>query len=141
MKSEHWVDDAACNGVTEGWFSDSEIRVNQSFYSPGREMCDSCPVAKFCRLASLGEMDGLWAYLTPNDRKNFRSHWNILDTTGTLANKGHDRAQKAWETDTDPVVAAQQWLGKTRGKAWMDWYAPALSAAEYREFYGARQSA
>lgn len=137
-KSERWVDDAACSGVEDGWFTDDR-NENLSFYSPGRDLCDACPVAKFCRLASLGEMHGLWAWLTPINRKNFRTHWGIFDTTGTLANQGHARAQSAWESGTSPEVAAEQWLGKARAAAWMDWYAPSLTAAEYREFYGARR--
>jgi hypothetical protein len=144
VRKDHWMDHASCAGVPESevrFFPYENVRSAESHYRDAKQMCDACPVAKHCRLASLGEADGLWALLTTNERTNFRYHWKISDHTGGMAADGHRRAQVAWVHDIDPEDMAVEWLGDAAGKAWMDWYAPTLSPAEYREFIGDRQSA
>lgn len=144
VRRDHWTEHAACAGTTDDevrFFAHERVQSVEAHYRDAKQMCDACPVAKHCRLASLGEADGLWALLTTNERNNFRNFWKIVDFTGGMAAEGHRRAQIAWVYEQDPVEQAIDWLGEDAGRAWMDWYAPALSASEYREFYGDRQSA
>lgn len=144
VRKDRWMEHAACAGVPEHevrFFANERALPREADYRDAKQMCDACPVAKHCRLASLGEQDGLWALLTNIERVNFRRYWGISDPTGGLATDGHKRAEIAWIYNQDPEEAAITWLGESAGKAWMDWYAPALSPAEYKEFIGDRQSA
>lgn len=147
VRKDHWMDHASCAGVPEiqaRFFGHEGIAPAESHYRDAKQMCDACPVARHCRLASIGEADGLWALLTANNRVQFRSIWGITDPTGGLAAEGHRRAQVAWVYEQDPVDAAVEWLGPAAGRAWLDWYAPTLSKEEYLDFYGGhcdRQSA
>jgi len=143
VRKDHWMDHASCAGSPgeAKFFQPDEVRANDAYYRAAKQMCDACPVAKFCRLASLGEADGLWALLTVSERNNFRYFWKVTDPTGGMAAEGHRRAQRAWVHEQEPVEQAIEWLGEDAGRAWLDWYPPALSASEYREFINDRQIA
>ena len=139
MRDGHWADNSACQGMdTEEFFVRN---ANGTAYRKFEEMCESCPVAAFCRLASLGEQDGFWAGISPHQRQRFRVYWGISDVFGSLATEGHNAALDAWRNEVPAGIAARHWLGPVVGNAWLDWYAPTLSEDDYREFYGERQSA
>lgn len=139
MREGHWADKAACKGTdTEAFFVENS---NGKVYRKFEDMCASCPVAMLCRISSLGESDGYWAGLTPNQRQRFRVYWGVSDVLGTLAVEGQRVALDAWRNEITPGIAARHWLGPSVGNAWIDWYAPALNENDYKEFYGARQSA
>lgn len=141
MREGTWYDEAACAGQdTETFFPEATAAAHGA-YNDFHDMCGSCPVAKFCRIASFGESSGYWAGLTASQRNNVRSYWGVSDDYGTLAAEGHRVAARAWTLEVPPAVAAGDWLGETVGAAVLDWYAPMLTKPEYREFYGARQSA
>lgn len=139
MREGHWSDGAACKDRdTEEFFVENS---NGRAYRELGDMCESCPVAMYCRVSSLGEFGGFWAGLPPHHRQRFRSFWGVSDTLGHLAADGQRVAAKAWREEVTALDAARQWLGKEIGDAWMDWYAPTLNQSDYKEFYGVRQSA
>lgn len=139
MREGHWSDKATCKDMnTEEFFVENS---NGRVYRKFEQMCESCPVATYCRLSSLGEAEGYWAGLTPNQRQRFRVYWGVSDVLGTLAVEGQRVASDAWRDEVPAGIAARHWLGPTVGNAWVDWYAPALNESDYKEFYGARQSA
>lgn len=147
MREGHWADKAACKEIdTERYFAD---RANGRAYKDLEPLCESCPVAQFCRISSLGESEGFWAGLTPHQRLRFRTFWGISDPFGMLATEGHRVAAAAWRNGVTPGIAARDWLGPNVGNALLDWLAPLLNEQEYlllnerqyKEEYDARQSA
>ena len=86
-----WQKDALCIGVpveecypedVHGLDHDERkgagVRTH-SKYKMFRLICDKCPVRRECRLAGLGEPEGMWGGLTPRERSTWRRQFTITN--------------------------------------------------------------
>lgn len=81
MRDESWMQLANCKGAPKEWFfppiyqgtSKAELDL---LYAKGREVCATCRVKGLCRDYSIRAKvsDGLWAGLTPEDRRKIRNN-------------------------------------------------------------------
>ena len=62
-----WHAHAACRGKTRVFFADRFESAD-----PARALCAACPVRELCLDAGMFEQHGVWAGLTPLERRDIR---------------------------------------------------------------------
>jgi WhiB family redox-sensing transcriptional regulator len=67
-----WLDEAMCLGLhADFFFPPLDTKVPNQYYAVGKYVCKGCPVWRQCKsyCDSNDEVWGLWAGLTPQERK------------------------------------------------------------------------
>lgn len=140
-----WQDDAACKGFdTEGFFPESRNQnLNTALNSIAR-VCHECPVKMHCRIAGLGEPQGIFGNATWRERLDLRVKMCLTapastpdQETGSLADIRYETvrlADRAHWLGLDPVAVMKTAGYKRTELLYVN--TPMDVFAEQRKLYG-----